>query len=58
MHDKEAIVYKTGLKLFPDDGRLLYGQARCAIATGDTSKATELINKINNLANKQGMTAM
>jgi tetratricopeptide (TPR) repeat protein len=53
IHDKEAMVYKTGLKLFPDNMGIIYYQARCAIATGDTSKATGLINKLVKIANEQ-----
>jgi tetratricopeptide (TPR) repeat protein len=53
MHEKESVVYKTGLKLFPEDMEIISSQARCAIATGDTLKATELINKLIKMVNEQ-----
>jgi tetratricopeptide (TPR) repeat protein len=56
MHDKEAKIYEKGLKLFPDNWYLLYGQTRCAIAKGDTVRATELINKQLRLAKEQGIS--
>ena len=56
MHEKEAKIYETGLKLFPDNWYFLYGQTRCAIATGDTVRATELINKQLKLAKEQGIS--
>ena len=55
MHDKEAIVYKTGLKLYPDNVAIMYNQAVCAIATGDTLKATGLINKLIKTGNELEM---
>ena len=54
MHEKEAKIYETGLKLFPDNGYLIYSQTRCAIATGDTVRATELINKRLKIAKEEG----
>jgi len=56
-HEKEATIYETGLKLFPDYGAFIYGQARCAIASGDTEKATELIEKRIKLAKAAGWPA-
>jgi tetratricopeptide (TPR) repeat protein len=53
LHDKEAKVYETGLKLFSDAMGIIYSQARCAIATGDTLKATGLINQLYKIANEQ-----
>ena len=46
LHEKEAAIYETGLKLFPDNRDLIWRQARCATATGDSVKAKELINKL------------
>ena len=46
LHDKEAKIYQEGLKLFPEDFELRWLQAKCAIATGDTARATQLINKL------------
>jgi tetratricopeptide (TPR) repeat protein len=57
IHDKEAKVYETGLKLFPDDEGIIYCQARCAIATNNLSKAAELINKLVKIATEQGLSA-
>jgi tetratricopeptide (TPR) repeat protein len=53
MHEKESVVYKTGLKLFPDEMSILSSQARCAIATGDTLKSNELMNKLLKMVNEQ-----
>lgn len=36
LHDKEEMVFKTRLKLFPDDIGIMYNQVLCSIATGDT----------------------
>ncbi len=58
MHEKEAKIYETGLKLFPDNEYLVYGQARCAIASGDTAKATGLIIKLLIIAKGQGVSAI
>jgi tetratricopeptide (TPR) repeat protein len=52
-HEKEAKIYETGLKLFPDEGWILYLQARCAIESGDTAKGTKLIDKLRNLTKEQ-----
>jgi TolB-like protein len=46
MHDKEAKIYQEGLKLFPEDFELKWLQAKCATATGDTARATQLIGKL------------
>jgi tetratricopeptide (TPR) repeat protein len=45
MHDKEAKVYETGLNLFPDNMMILSLQAICAVATGDSLKATKLMKR-------------
>ena len=45
-HEKEANIYKTGLELFPEYRDLIWGQALCAIGAGDTSKTTQLTNKL------------
>jgi tetratricopeptide (TPR) repeat protein len=50
IHDKEAMVYKTGLKLFPDDDSLIYGQTICAISKGDTTEETKLLTKLFKLS--------
>jgi len=44
-HEEEALLYETGLKLFPDDIFLLYRQALCATSTGDTTRSVALIKK-------------
>ena len=56
-HEKEAKIYETGLKLFPDNGYLVYGQAMCAIATGDTAKSKVLIDNLIKLGKVQGASA-
>jgi tetratricopeptide (TPR) repeat protein len=53
MHEKEAKIYETGLKLYPDNLDLLYRQTRCALSTGDTNRAADLINKIIKLAKER-----
>ena len=45
-HEKEAKIYETGLELFPEYGDLIWVQALCTIGTGDTSKTTQLTNKL------------
>jgi tetratricopeptide (TPR) repeat protein len=55
IHDKEAKVYETGLKHFPDDEEIIYCQARCAIATNNSSQAAELINKLIKIVTEQGL---
>jgi tetratricopeptide (TPR) repeat protein len=57
MHDKEAEIYQTGLRLSPGNTDLMFLQARCAVSTGDTAAAAILINKyikIKNLAATDG----
>jgi tetratricopeptide (TPR) repeat protein/TolB-like protein len=50
IHDKEAKVYETGLKLFPDDDSLIYSQAICAISKGDTAQEANLLTKLFKLS--------
>ena len=52
-HDKEEMVYKTGLKLSPDNIEIIFLQAICAIATGDTLEGRGLINKLIKIGNEQ-----
>ncbi|MCX6253677.1 MAG: hypothetical protein NTV31_04280 [Bacteroidia bacterium] len=56
-HEKEAKIYKTGLELFPEDRNLIWGQALCAIGTGDTSKTTQLTNKLIEIWTSLGNSA-
>jgi tetratricopeptide (TPR) repeat protein len=53
LHEKEATVYETGLKLFPDNMGIIYCQAICALSANDTLKATGLINKLIKIGNAQ-----
>ena len=54
MHDQESKIYEKGLKFFPDNFWLLYSQARCAISTGDSVKATGLITRCLKIAKEAG----
>jgi tetratricopeptide (TPR) repeat protein len=51
MHDKEAKILQTGLNLFPEGGDLIWLQARCAVALGDTVQANLLIKKLAKIYN-------
>jgi len=53
-HIKEAEIYEKGLKLFPDNGHLVFGQAVCATAKGDTAQSKVLIDKLINISKEQG----
>jgi tetratricopeptide (TPR) repeat protein len=53
-HEEEALLFETGLRLFPDDIYLLYGQALCATSTGNTTGAAELIKKLIEIVKQQG----
>jgi tetratricopeptide (TPR) repeat protein len=53
-HKKEAEIFATGLKVFPDNLYLIFCQARCAIYEADTAKATELIKKLLEVAKGKG----
>ena len=53
-HIKEAEIYKKGLKLFPDNVYLVFGQALCATAEGDTVQAKVLIDKLIKISKEQG----
>jgi tetratricopeptide (TPR) repeat protein len=56
-HDKEAKIYQTGLRIFPDDKDILWRQTVCALATGDTAKATTLIDKQLKIEKEDGWAA-
>jgi tetratricopeptide (TPR) repeat protein len=51
-HIKEAEIFETGLKVFPDNLWILFGQTRCAISESDTTKASDLIRKLIEAAKK------
>jgi tetratricopeptide (TPR) repeat protein len=51
-HKKEAEIFETGLKIFPDNMFLLFFQATCAISENDTVKAPGLIRKLTEAARK------
>ncbi len=53
-HEKEAEIYKKGLKLFPDNGYLVFGQAICSVAERDTAKSKVLVDKLVRLSREQG----
>jgi tetratricopeptide (TPR) repeat protein len=53
IHDKEAMVYETGLKLSPDNMEIMYNQAICAIAKGDSINSTGLINRLIKMVKEQ-----
>jgi tetratricopeptide (TPR) repeat protein len=55
-HKKESEIFETGLKVFPDNIYLLFGQARCAISESDTVKGTEFIRKLLEAAKGLGYT--
>jgi tetratricopeptide (TPR) repeat protein len=56
MHDKEAKVYETGLNLFPDNMMILSLQAICAVASGDSLKATKLMKRCLKIVQDAGAT--
>ena len=53
LHDKERRVFETGLKLSPDNMEIMYDQAICAIAKGDSINSTGLINQLIKMGNEQ-----
>ncbi|TAL78270.1 MAG: hypothetical protein EPN88_02270 [Bacteroidetes bacterium] len=55
-HKKEARVFETGLKLFPDNPWLLFGQSRCAISQGDSARASDLVKKLIEISKKSGVS--
>jgi tetratricopeptide (TPR) repeat protein len=55
-YEQSEKLYLTGLKYFPDYGPFIYGLARCALVTNDTTKATELIKKRIALGKEAGWT--
>ena len=58
MHEKEAKIYETGLKLYPNYGSFIFNQATCALIARDSVKATELIHKCIKLAKEEGKTSI
>lgn len=57
-HKKETELYETGLKLFPDNVDCLWGEARCAIATGDTAKSRVLTDRLLKIGKKLNVSAI
>jgi len=49
-HEKEARIYEEGLKIFPENIRLIWGQARCAISVQDIKRVNELKGKLYEIA--------
>jgi tetratricopeptide (TPR) repeat protein len=54
--DKEIMVLKTGLKLFPDDIKLKWRQARLALSNGNTKRAKEIISEYEYLCKRYGVS--
>ena len=53
-HRKEKKIYKKGLKLFPDDRRLICRQAICALSQGKTKLADKYVEQHNKALEKLG----
>jgi tetratricopeptide (TPR) repeat protein len=54
--DKEAKVLEIGLKLFPDDYELIWGQAKLALSKGNSKRVQELINNYEYLCKRSGIS--
>ena len=54
--EKEAKVLEIGLKLFPDNYELIWGQAKLALSKGNSKRTQELINKYEYLCKRSGIS--
>ena len=54
--EKESKVLEIGLKLFPDNYELIWGQAKLALSKGNSKRAQELINKYEYLCKRSGIS--